>query len=179
MIDPPIHTRVLSVVSASRRGYRPLCRCYELAERTLFQLWELAFAVAWVHKQFLSTNCKIGTFTVFCTSRMVWTVEVLGKREGVVHRLAKLKTLPAYSQLPRRQGSRVPSPSRTGVFGALPRCKNPRCFESTFFRSRGQLGRSLFGICQPGVRVGPFFARPVLGSPPFCSAHRCPVAGGH
>ena len=30
MMDPPSHTRVLSVVSASRRGYRPLCRCTAL-----------------------------------------------------------------------------------------------------------------------------------------------------
>ena len=33
--------------------------------------------------------------------------------------------------------------------------------------------------CQPEIRVVSFFAWTVLGSPPFCSVHRCKVAGGH
>ena len=42
MVDPPIHIRVLSVVSAARRGYRPLCRCTALAGP--FPIFQRAFS---------------------------------------------------------------------------------------------------------------------------------------
>ena len=77
--------------------------------------------------------------------------EVLGKREGVVHRLATLKTLPAYQQLPRQ-----PSRSqrrrdalhflRSGVLGTPPFCA---LMPPTLFREFSflwQLGRFLFGL---------------------------------
>ena len=73
MIDPPIHIRVLSVVSTSRRGYRPLYRSTALGEITLFQEcgnWPLRCPGC------INNSCRRTAKLappLFCPSRMVRT----------------------------------------------------------------------------------------------------------
>ena len=103
---------------------------------------------------------------------------MLGKREAVVYRLATLKTLPAYQQLPRQSaaasGALGSLPLHAlGSLGPFPFVRYPRWQESTFWsrvavRKLSLWVASLGDMSQPPASLGRF-----LGRRPFSTVHHC------
>ena len=99
-----------------------------------------------------------------------------GPTRATVHpyRCSSRRDNPQQPVAPRRQGLRVPSPSRTGFFCPPPFCVIPTLVREYLLVTIGSWASVSLG-CQPGVRVVPFFAWTVPGSPPFCSVRHCKV----